>query len=180
MSYVIPPDDDKHPARMALRLLQLPEFGHLVDGDAVIDYLYRTHPEDHQGRHILGTCSIPMVQGRNRELFEWLVEERLGRVPDFLVILDWEYWEDADYHRREILLYHELCHARQKVNKHGLAMFDPETGKPQWAIRGHDVEEFDAVVRRYGAHSEDLRSFLDACAEGDENLARGPRLKVVK
>ena len=53
-------------------------------------------------------------------------------------------------------------HAR---DKEGELKFTPE-GKPVWDIRGHDVEEFDDVVRRYGAWSPDVQRFIGALREG--------------
>lgn len=169
MSYLIPADDDKHPAKVARPLMQLPEFAHLIDGDATIDWLYRNHEEIHQGRRVLGTCYMPTVQGRLKDVFDWLLEEKLGRLPDFLIILEWDYWADADARGREILAYHELCHACQKVDRYGAARYDAD-GHPVWGITGHDVEEFSAVVRRYGTHSPSLQDFMDACNEGNDAL----------
>lgn len=36
-----------------------------------------------------------------------------------------------------------------------------------WVITGHDVESFQAEVRRYGAWNEELQKFLIAAAEGE-------------
>ncbi|HHP1741547.1 TPA: putative metallopeptidase, partial [Klebsiella pneumoniae] len=39
--------------------------------------------------------------------------------------------------------------------------FNKETGMPVLKLRGHDVEEFVGVVRRYGA-SKDVQEMVDA------------------
>lgn len=49
---------------------------------------------------------------------------------------------------------HELYHCGQKLDQENLPKFTPE-GKPVWAIRRHDVEEFVGVNERYG---------IEACA----------------
>lgn len=164
MTYRRPTDADDHPAKYAAKLLKLPEFEHLRDGEADIEWLFRLVPERMGGRDVLGTVHMPMVQGRLKDVFLWMLVEVFGRLPDFLVVLDWEYWEAASARDREILVYHELCHAIQKEDRDGCPRFD-EDGRPVFGLRGHDVEEFSAVVRRYGAHNADIKGFLAAAAQ---------------
>lgn len=66
-----------------------------------------------------------------------------------MITLDAPYCAGASDTAFCALLEHELYHCGQKVND-GTPVFSRETGLPQWAIRGHDVEEFIGVVRRYG------------------------------
>lgn len=168
-------DEPGSPLAIAARLLRLPEFQHLVDGEAAIDWMLRTGPQVIEGqRLILGRVHIPSVQGKLNSLFEFLLEEKLGRVPDFLIILDGQYWADADARDREVLVYHEMCHCIHAVDQYGSQRFTRD-GAPIWALRGHDIEEFDAVVRRYGLHSEELRRFVDASGEHDiERITHKP------
>ena len=42
---------------------------------------------------------------------------------------------------------------------------NPLTGEPILAIRGHDIEEFCCVVKRYGAWKSDVAAFLQAAGE---------------
>lgn len=161
MSYQIPPDDEHHPARWAARLMDAGEFAHLRDGEARIAWLMRTHEEVMGGRQVLGTVFMPKVQGRLKDVFIWLLEEKFPEGVDFLIILDADYWDESDDRLREILIFHELCHAIQKVDQYGSPRFD-EDGNPVWGLRGHDVEEFTDVVARYGAWNEDLRGFIAA------------------
>ena len=51
-----------------------------------------------------------------------------------------------------------------QVDREGAPRFDDE-GRPVWGLQGHDVEEFAAVVRRYGAHNPDIQRFLAAADE---------------
>jgi len=116
---------------------------------------------------VLGTAYMPMVQGELRDCFEWLLTSLLGRWPDFLIIVDREYWEESDARGREILVYHELLHCIQKVDQYGTPRFDKQSGRPIWGLRGHDVEEFSATVRRYGSWNDDIKLFVAAARDGD-------------
>jgi len=166
MSFTIPARPG--PAEIADRLLRLPEFEHLRAGEARVVYLMRVDPVIKAGRQVLGTCYLPTVQGSLKPLFDWLLADRFGNDPpiDFLIVLDTEYWQPASELKGEILVYHELMHCGQAVDKHGADRFDPVTGQPIWCIRGHDVEEFVAVVERYGQHNDDIRRFV-AAAKGE-------------
>jgi hypothetical protein len=81
------------------------------------------------------------------------------------MILDQQFWTQADGRAREALVYHELLHAAHAVDRDGEPKFTEE-GKPIWDIRGHDIEEFNDVVRRYGAWAPDVVAFLAAATEG--------------
>jgi hypothetical protein len=49
------------------------------------------------------------------------------------------------------LVEHELSHCGQERDEFGMPRFKKSTGMPAFCMRGHDVEEFVGVVRRYGA-----------------------------
>lgn len=159
-AYALPPAA-VDPERFALPLLRLPEHVHLVDGEAAINWLLKRDFKVKGGRQIIGTAHLPRVQGDLNPCFEWLVERLFGRFPDFLIVLDCEYWLNASDRNREILVYHELMHCIHKVDGFGDPRYD-ENDRPLWGIRGHDVEEFTAVVRRYGAWNAELESFISA------------------
>ncbi|MEX3764403.1 putative metallopeptidase [Paraburkholderia phenoliruptrix] len=159
------PEGAGHPALIAQRLLQLPEHSHLREGEATIEWLFRADPKVQAGRQILGTCYMPTVQGSLRDFFLWMLERLFGHLPDFLIVLDKGYWDTCGDRRREILVYHELLHAVQARDKYDAPKFD-KSGRPVWALKGHDVEEFSATVRRYGAWNEDIEEFVAAANEG--------------
>jgi hypothetical protein len=69
-------------------------------------------------------------------------------------------------------VYHELCHTEHKRDKEGELRFDVEE-RPVWGIVGHDVEEFNAVVRRYGAHSLEIQKFLSDASDGSRAAPGG-------
>jgi len=59
------------------------------------------------------------------------------------------------------LVEHELYHCGQKLDVHGMPKFGQD-GMPQFAIRGHDVEEFVGVVARYGADAAGVSEMVEA------------------
>jgi len=155
------PDPATHPAIIAERVMRMPEHQHLIDNDIEIDWLMRTREKIKGGRQVLGSVHEPACQGEFKDLFQWMLERLLGRLPRFLVILDDEYWKAATPKAREILVFHELAHVRQKVDRYGAPRFDKD-GLPVYGLHGHDVEEFTSVVARYGAYNDELARFIDA------------------
>jgi hypothetical protein len=174
VGYFLPADRPDLPSPLPhhARMLKLAEHKHIIEAEARVEYLMRSHQEVKGGRRVLGTVFRPDVQGRLREVFQWLLEEKFGAQEgdppiDYLIVLDADYWVDADERSREVLVYHELCHIQPAFDKYGAQRFDRETGLPVLTLAGHDVEEFSAVVRRYGAHTQELRDFIAAVSEGD-------------
>ncbi|NRP70767.1 hypothetical protein ILFOPFJJ_01649 [Ensifer psoraleae] len=67
-----------------------------------------------------------------------------------------------------VLVEHELYHAAQETDAFGAPKFSKSTGRPIFTIRGHDVEEFVGVVRRYGADAAGVRAMVDAANQKPE------------
>lgn len=168
MSYFLPAERPgmADPAVVFWELCKLPEFAHIGEAEARVEFLMRSHQEIKGGRQVLGTVFQPNVQGRLKEVFTWLLEEKFGGMEDtpitYLIVIDAEYWLDASDQEREILIYHEACHIQTAFDKNGAQRFDKDTGLPVLCLVGHDVEEFSAVVERYGAHSDELVRFAAA------------------
>lgn len=160
------PTADNHPATIAERVMRMPEHQHLVDNEIDVDWLMRNFEKVKGGRIVLGSVHEPTCNGELAPMFEWMVERLFGRLPRFLVILDAEYWAAATDLQREILIFHELCHIQQKLDKFGAPRFDKD-GLPVYGLKSHDVEEFSATVYRYGAYSEEIKTFVDACNNHD-------------
>lgn len=161
--YEVPGDGENAPTAIVERLVRTcDEFVHLREGEPRILVLFRTMPKTKGGRDVLGECMMPSVQGSLRSLFEWLMVERFGFFPDFLILLDKAFWEAVDDRTREALVFHELMHADQATDQFGAPRFNKDTGLPVWRIRAHDLEEFNAVVRRYGAWAPDISAFIEA------------------
>ena len=164
--YKRPDGGDNQPAAIFKRLIaECEELSHLREFEADVEFLIRTEVLQMQGRWIIGQVHMPKVQGMLKDFFLWMIEELFGRIPDFLMTLDGEYWEAASDHEKEILVFHEACHMGLKLDADGCPMIDEDSGKARWKLIGHDVEEFSNVVRRYGAHSPDIQGFIAALQE---------------
>lgn len=128
------------------------EHDHLAG--AFVGVLWATEPVKSQGNAIAGTCEIPQPKGmawvrvrQEYQLLEWFG----GQCPDILITLYAPYAAECDDVNWCSLVEHELYHTDQKINpKTGAPMFHKD-GRPQLRLRGHDVEEFVGIVRRYGA-----------------------------
>lgn len=80
---------------------------------------------------------------------ELQLREWFGSVPDFLITLDAVYAERSGDAEFCSLVEHELYHCGQARDDFGAPKFT-KYGRPVFAMRGHDVEEFVGIVRRYG------------------------------
>ena len=167
MTYIIPDNElsTEAPAIAARMIAEYPEFSHLKDGEAIIAFLMDTEEEVKAGKRILGTAHLPEVQGRLRGVFRWMTEQLLGYKPDFIITLDNDYWQSADATTRDILVFHELSHCVHKQDRDGEDRYD-EDGRPVFGLVSHDVEEFIATVKRYGAYSDEIKAFIAAAQDG--------------
>ncbi len=167
LQFAVPVDGDDDPRPIVHHLVEtVPRFMHLKAGEAVIMTVMRRFDKVKQGRTILGTMALPVAQGGMREMFSWLLAVTCGEVfPDFILTLDATFWSVATRMQREALVFHELCHCHHETDKEGELRFD-DTGRPVFGIVGHDIEEFNDVVRRYGAWLGDVERFAQALREG--------------
>lgn len=118
---------------------------------ARIGFLWTSVPCKKQMKTVAGTAEIPggqgSVWGKARakfQLFEWF------RQPlHFLITLDAGYALDCDDVHFAALIDHELYHCAQAVDAFGCRRYNKD-GDPVFSMRGHDVEEFVGVVRRFG------------------------------
>lgn len=123
-------------------------------------------------RSILATAEMPTTLGGKwaRARFEYQIEQWFGELPDFLLTFDAvvaSEWDDVSFCA---LVEHELYHCAQAVTDLGNPRFRLD-GTPIYALRGHDVEEFVGVVRRYGTaaqHHGALRVLIEAANAGPE------------
>lgn len=155
---------------------------------AALGFVWTNVENVKKSRHILGQCQLITESGekwaagrQHQQLREWFED-----VPDFLITIEAQnamLCTDASF---MALVEHELYHAAQKTDEFGQPMFNQITGHPLWAIRGHDVEEFVGVVRRYGADAAGVRDMVAAAnkgaeiAEGQIGRACGTCLRLVK
>jgi hypothetical protein len=101
------------------------------------------------------------VSGFQRWRQEQQLEEWFGQVPDYLITIAADYWMQAGEAEACALVEHELYHIGQKQDAFGSPEFTKE-GLPKLQIRGHDVEEFVGVVRRYGVGGGKLTELVKA------------------
>ena len=70
----------------------------------------------------------------------------VGHGADFVILFDGNIWERLTQAQRLALVDHELCHAGWVA--------DEDDGR--FILRGHDLEEFVAVVERHGLWKSDV------------------------
>lgn len=115
------------------------------------------------GRIVLGQCEQVMMRagGWQKSRMEQQMHEWFGRIPKFIITLAADYCSQCSDLEFCALVEHELYHIAQATDDYGAPKFNKETGMPVLKLRGHDVEEFVGVVRRYGA-SKDVQEMVDA------------------
>lgn len=112
---------------------------------------------DVDGRCVLGRCR--KASDLDRELAAF----------DFIILLRRTFWVDERVTevQRRALLDHELHHAAVKVNdRTGDPEYD-ERGRKCFRTRKHDLEEFTAIVERYGTWTRDVELFYAALRRSD-------------
>jgi hypothetical protein len=153
--------------------LHNPDHKHLLNAD--FQCLWAASGYQKQGREVLGTAEEVTfrMSGWQRSRQEQQFEQWFGYVPPFLLTFAADYCREADDAGACSLFEHELYHLGHKRDAHtGELMFDKE-GNPKLAIRGHDVEEFVGVVRRYGVPSGDgMLSQLIRAANSAPEISR--------
>lgn len=115
-----------------------------------IVYVFRSHAAKSNGRVILGRAR--RVNGLNAFLAMLAAGEEDADDHTFFVMeIAHDHWCTAEHGERVALVDHELCH------------FDVDPDDGSLLIRGHDMEEFLAVVHRHGLWREDVAAFAAVC-----------------
>lgn len=154
--------------------LHNPDHAHLQEAD--LCFLWASNAFDKKGRAVLGQAEEVMMRagGWQKARMEQQMYEWFGRIPDFIVTLAADYCAQCSDLEFCALVEHELYHIAQETDEFGAPKFTRE-GQPKLKLRGHDVEEFVGVVRRYGA-SHDVQQLVDAANNPAEvahlNIAR--------
>lgn len=147
---------------MARLVADAPEFEDLRTGEPAIMVLFRGIPKVKGGKRFLGEMCLPNFQGSLGQVALWLLAKACqGELPDFLLILDAEWWGEATENQRSALVHHELKHCCIATDKEGDQRFTDE-GDPIWAIREHDVSEFYDTVSRFGDWLGDVAPLVRA------------------
>lgn len=151
-----------------------PDHAHLIDAD--IGILWASAAFNKQGRAVLGQAEQLMFRagGWQKARQEQQMVEWFGRVPAYIITLAADYCAQCSDTDFCALVEHELYHIAQATDQYGAPKFTQE-GLPKLQMRGHDVEEFVGVVRRYGA-SPDVQELVDAANKpaevGKLNISR--------
>lgn len=143
-----------------------PDHMHLIDAD--ICFMWASNSFSKKGRYVLGQCEEVMMRagGWQKARMEQQMYEWFGRIPKFVITLAADYCAQCSDAEFCALIEHELYHIAQDMDEFGSPKFTQE-GMPKLKLRGHDVEEFVGVVRRYGA-SEEVQAIIDAASEKPE------------
>lgn len=155
--------------------LHNPDHGHLMDAD--IAFMWAASAFTKKGRTVLGQAEEVMMRAggwqkarMEQQLYEWF-----GQKPDFIITLAADFCSQCTDLEFCALVEHELYHIAQDTDEFGAPKFYRDSGLPKLCMRGHDVEEFVGVVRRYGA-SSDVQDIIDAASQPAEvakiNIAR--------
>ena len=142
------------------------DHAHLLDAD--IRIMWASSSFEKQGRTVLGQAEQVAFRagGWQKSRMEQQMHEWFGRVPQFIITLAADYCSQCSDLEFCALIEHELYHICQATDEFGAPKFTQE-GQPKLKLRGHDVEEFVGVVRRYGA-SRDVQEMIDAANQPAE------------
>lgn len=136
---------------------------------ARLGFLWTNVPNGRGGRAIVGQCElgVPQAMGKwAKARAEQQLREFFGPAPvDFVLTFDAHYADKCGDAEFCALVEHELYHAGQARDVFGAPAFK-KAGGPKFAMRGHDVEEFVGVVRRYGAAAAGVQPLVDAALMG--------------
>ncbi|WP_221125751.1 putative metallopeptidase [Rhizobium bangladeshense] len=130
---------------------------------ASIGALWTNVPNGRNGRRIIGQCEmgLPPAGKWSRARVELQLQQWFGDLPHFVLTFDAHYASTCSDAEFCALVEHELYHAGQERDAFGAPKFRRD-GSPAFGLRGHDVEEFVGVVRRYGADAANVRALVDA------------------
>ena len=136
------------------------DHAHLIDAD--IRVMWASAAFTKKGRTVVGQAEQVAFRagGWQKARMEQQMMDWFGDVPGYIISLAADYCaqcSDADFCA---LVEHELYHIAQATDQYGAPKFTQE-GLPKLEMRGHDVEEFVGVVRRYGA-SPQVQELVDA------------------
>lgn len=128
---------------------------HLFGLRIVLVWLYAVKP-DRDDRLTLGWAK------KATDLEREQVKDKGGDAHDFTVALNFDAWQRFGEKERAALMEHELLHCQVALDAEGEVKQD-ERGRTVCRMRGHDIEEFRAIVERYGLWKEDLEKFARSC-----------------
>lgn len=89
-------------------------------------------------------------------------QQRAAGLPDAIITLDRDRWEELEEAERRALVDHEAAHLLLIEDDEGKAQVD-DNGRPKLKMRKHDCEIgfFFDVVERHRQHAAESRQFVD-------------------
>lgn len=113
-------------------------------------------------KYVLGQCERISINagGWKKARQELQLQNWFGYIPTYMITIDAQYAAEASDADFCALIEHELCHIGVKRDADGNMLVSNMTGMPKHYLRGHDVEEFNTVVERYGA-SDAVQAMVD-------------------
>ncbi|MCX4217409.1 hypothetical protein MKZ87_07125 [Pseudomonas sp. MCal1] len=136
------------------------EHAHLIDAD--IRVMWASAAFAKKGRTVVGQAEQVAFRagGWQKARMEQQMRDWFGDVPAYIITLAADYCADCSDADFCALVEHELYHIAHAKDQYGAPKFTQD-GLPKLEMRGHDVEEFVGVVRRYGA-SPAVQELVDA------------------
>lgn len=145
----------EEPARIGRELMEA-HHEHLLG--VRVDFLYMNKTPKSKGRDVWGRAK--KVSGLNAFLAlgpRYMPETYEDQPYDLFVIeVSEEVWKHLKPAARRALVDHELAHCDIETD---------EDGRTSLVVRGHDVEEFEVVVKRHGLWKQDVEDLVRAGAE---------------
>lgn len=139
--------------------------------EAEIGFLWTNAENARHGRRIVGTAELGEPQGVSgrwsKARAKLQVQQWFGLVPTFIITIDAHFAAECSDPEFCALIEHELYHCGQGHDIFGAPRFHKD-GTPCFELRGHDVEEFVGVVRRYGALGSGVEAIVQAANRGPE------------
>jgi hypothetical protein len=136
---------------------------------ASLGFLWTNAANARHGRRIIGQAEFKPPGGTmgkwqraraQAQLRGWFGTNDL----DFLITIDAQYAAECSDEAFCALVEHELYHCGQEQDEFGVPKFKGDSGMPVFCMRGHDIEEFVGVVRRYGAVTADVQALVEAAS----------------
>lgn len=144
--------------------LENPDHAHLRA--ATLGCLWTTVENTRQQRRVVGMAELGEARGTMGKWPKARADQQtarwFGQTPDFVLTFAAGYAAACDDASFCAVVEHELYHCGQDRDEFGLPKFRKSSGLPVFAIRGHDVEEFVGVAKRYGAAATGLTDLKDA------------------